>query len=66
MKFKYNERVFEVPEGVDVEVEVDDEHVDFNFVLDGDWGEHIAMLGGTDESGALADSWESVGIRELT
>lgn len=65
LRFKYNDRVFEVPEGVSVEVEVDDEHVDFNFVRGDQWGEHIPMFGGIDEEGESVETWAEVGIKEL-
>jgi hypothetical protein len=64
MRFSFNHLVYEVPDdaGISIEVVVDDEHADYNFVKDGD---HIPMLGGIDEEGNPVESWEDVGIRRL-
>ena len=70
MKFKFNNLEYEVPEGIDIEVEVehyeDETHVDFNFVRNAQWGLHIPMLGGTNEEGRRVESWADAGIKELT
>lgn len=71
VRFTFGHLTFEVPEGIEIVVDfpmvtdpdgVEREHVDFNFVRD---GEVIAMLGGTDEDGDLLPSWEGVGIRRV-
>lgn len=71
MLFKFNHLTYEVPENAGVTIEVTTEecqvgddmhyHVDFNFV--DEHGEHIPMLGGTDEKGAPVRSWDDYGIR---
>lgn len=62
MKFSFNNLKYEVPEGIDIEVVVDNEHADFNFVVD---GKHIPVLGGTDERGESVKSWNDIGIKTL-
>ena len=57
---------YELPEGVDVEIDVFESHgvthVDFNFTRD---GEHIPILGGTDGQGNRVPGWKEVGIRSV-
>lgn len=66
MKFKYNNLEYEVPPGINIEVEVKDDHADFNFVWgDNPWGEHIPKLGGVDNYGDPVESWDDAGIKEL-
>lgn len=72
MRFSFNNLTYEVPENAGISIEVSESkeeiggethvHLDFNFVKD---GEHIPMLGGTDEAGAPVESWEDVGIRRI-
>lgn len=72
MRFKFNNLTYEVPEGAGISIEVSETteemggevhyHLDFNFVKDGD---HIPMLGGTDEQGAPVLSWADLGIEEI-
>lgn len=64
MKFTFNNFTYEVPEGagISIEVVVDAEHADFNFVKDGD---HVPMLGGVDEEGRPVQSWADLGITRV-
>jgi hypothetical protein len=62
MRFTFNHLVYDVPSDVDILVEVDDEHADFNFLRD---GEIIAMLGGIDEKGEVALTWEDIGVKQI-
>jgi hypothetical protein len=72
VRFTFNNLTYEVPEGVGISIEVmswteeiggeSHHHFDFNFVKDGD---HIPMLGGTDEEGSPVESWDDVGIRKV-
>ena len=68
-RFSFNHRTFDVPKGIGIEVvvgpygDLEEGEADFNFVKD---GEHIPMLGGTDEHGNEVPNWNDVGIRELT
>jgi hypothetical protein len=63
MIFQFNHLRYEVPEGIDIVVVVDNEHGDFNFVKD---GEIIPVLGGVDEEGRKLPTWDEIGIRKMT
>lgn len=70
-KFKYNRLIYELPPGIDVEVEFyrDDDGLmcsDFNFVRDAQWGEHLPKFGGIGDEGEKLPTWEDQGIRQLT
>lgn len=64
MRFSYNHLTYEVPDGIDIVVEVTGDHytADFNFVKD---GEIIAMFGGTGNQGERLPTWEDVGITRV-
>ncbi len=62
-KFRYNNLIYELPPGFDIEITVGDEHVDFNFVRDGEWGEHLPMFGGVGEDGEKLPTWKDLGIK---
>lgn len=69
MRFRFNHLLYEVPESVVDEIEIEHyvnvegcQYADFNFVKD---GEHLPKLGGTGEHGEKLPTWEDLGIRQI-
>lgn len=62
MRFTINHLTFEVPEGIDVLVKMNERESDFDFIKD---YKIVSMLGGIDKDGKPLPSWKDLGIHRI-